>query len=58
MYRIEGPEDGGKAPNGPNFLLIVVLFVVTILVGFGLALLFVPEFGHFIHALRPKSLTM
>ena len=58
MYKIEGPEDGGKAPNGPNFPLIVVLFLVTILVCFGLALVFVPEFGHFIHALRPKSLTM
>ncbi|MGD0799130.1 MAG: hypothetical protein ABR910_15555 [Acidobacteriaceae bacterium] len=55
MYKIEGPEDGGKAPNGPNFGLVVILFVVTILVCLGLAILFIPAFGHFLHALRPKS---
>jgi hypothetical protein len=53
MYRIESPEDGGKAPNGPNFRLIVALFVVTILICFGLAYLFIPEVGHFIHAVKP-----
>jgi hypothetical protein len=53
MYRIESPEDGGNAPNGPNFLLIVVLFGVTILVCLGLACLFIPELGHFIHAVKP-----
>jgi hypothetical protein len=58
MYRIEGPEDGGKAPNGPNFMLIVILSGVTMLVCFVLALIFIPEFGHFILTMRPKSLTM
>jgi hypothetical protein len=53
MYRIESPEDGGKAPNGPNFLLIVALFGVTILICLALACLFIPEFGHFIHAVKP-----
>jgi hypothetical protein len=53
MYRIESPEDGGRAPNGPNFLLIVVLFGVTILVCLGLAYLFIPELGHFIHSVKP-----
>jgi hypothetical protein len=52
MYTIEGPEDGGKAPNGPNFLLIVALFCVTILAGFGLAYLFIPSFGHMIHVVH------
>jgi hypothetical protein len=53
MYRIESPEDGGRAPNGPNFLLIVVLFGVAILVCLGLAYLFIPELGHFIHSVKP-----
>jgi hypothetical protein len=53
MYRIESPEDGGKAPNGPNFLLIVALFGVTILICLALACLFIPEFGRFIHAVKP-----
>jgi hypothetical protein len=57
MYRIEGPEDGGKAPNGPNFLLIVILFCATILVCFVLALLFIPEFGRLIHPAKPKTMT-
>ena len=43
MYKIESPEDGGKAPNGPNFLLIVILFGVSILVVLGLAYLFIPS---------------
>jgi hypothetical protein len=39
MYKIESPEDGG---NGPNFLLIVVLAVVSMLVLFGVAYLVIP----------------
>jgi ABC-type branched-subunit amino acid transport system permease subunit len=53
MYKIESPEDGGKAPNGPNFMLIVVLFTVAIAVCFGIAYLVIPEFGRYIHAVRP-----
>ena len=32
MYKIEGPEDGGVAPKGPNFLLVVILFCAAIFV--------------------------
>jgi hypothetical protein len=53
MYTVEGPEDGGKAPNGPNFLLIVVLFCVTIMVGLGLAFFFIPGAGRMMHMVRP-----
>jgi hypothetical protein len=53
MYKIEGPEDGGKAPNGPNFLLIVCLFGAAILVCFGLALLFIPRFSRMIRPVNP-----
>ena len=53
MYKIEGPEDGGKAPNGPNFLLIVGLFGAAIAVCFVLALLLIPDFGRHIHMIRP-----
>jgi hypothetical protein len=53
MYKIEGPEDGGKAPNGPNFLLIVVLFLATILVGFVVALVVTGRVGRLIHPLQP-----
>jgi hypothetical protein len=52
MYKIEGPEDGGKAPNGPNFLLIVILALLVILVGFGAALVVTGRVGRLIHPLR------
>ncbi len=55
MYRIEGPEDGGKAPHGPNFKLVVILFGVTIFVVFVVALFFVRDGGRFIHAVRPDK---
>jgi hypothetical protein len=53
MYTIEGPEDGGKAPNGPNFGLIVTLFCVTIVIGLGLALLFIPSLARTLHVVHP-----
>ena len=53
MYKIEGPEDGGKWPKGPNFLMIVALFGVTIAICFGLALLLIPQFGQHIHMVHP-----
>jgi hypothetical protein len=53
MYKIEGPEDGGKWPKGPNFPLIVALFGVTILICLGLACLLIPEFGRHIHVVHP-----
>jgi hypothetical protein len=54
MYKIESPEDGGKAPNGPNFLLVVILFCVTILVCLGLAFVFIPSAAQFMrHIVRP-----
>jgi hypothetical protein len=53
MYKIEGQEDGGKAPNGPNFKLIVILFGVAILVCFVAALLFAGDGGRQIHAVHP-----
>ena len=53
MYKIEGPADGGKAPNGPNFLLIVCLFGAAILVCFGLAFLFIPSFARMIRPVHP-----
>jgi hypothetical protein len=53
MYKIEGPEDGGKAPNGPNFLLIVTLFGVAILVCFVIALVVTGRVGRLIHPVRP-----
>jgi hypothetical protein len=54
MYKIESPEDGGKAPNGPNFLLIVVLFMVMIVVGLGLAFVFIPSAARMMrHISRP-----
>jgi hypothetical protein len=53
MYKIEGPEDGGKPGKGPNFLLIVTLFGVTMLVIFVVALLVTGDFGKFIHAVHP-----
>jgi hypothetical protein len=52
MYKIEGPEDGGKSPNGPNFLLIVILSLVTILIGFAIALVMTGRVGRLIHPLR------
>jgi hypothetical protein len=55
MYRVEGPEDGGKWPKGPNFLLIVALFGVTIAVCFVLALLLIPDFGRHIHMVHPHQ---
>jgi len=55
MYKIEGPEDGGKAPNGPNFLLIVCLFGAAILVCFGLAFLFIPSFARMIRPVNPDN---
>jgi hypothetical protein len=55
MYKIEGPEDGGKWPNGPNFLLIVALFGLGILVCFGLAFLVLPHVGHFFHVVHPQA---
>jgi hypothetical protein len=55
MYKIEGPEDGGKAPKGPNFLLIVVLFGVTIVIGFAIALLVTGHIGRSIHVVHPDS---
>lgn len=39
-------------PDGPNFKLIVMLFCVTILVVFVLALFFVHFDGHHLHFLR------
>jgi len=53
MYKIEGPEDGGKAPKGPNFLLIVILFGVTIGICFVIALLVTGRFGRLIHPTHP-----
>ncbi|HEV2645999.1 MAG TPA: hypothetical protein VGU46_06505 [Acidobacteriaceae bacterium] len=53
MYKIEGPEDGGKAPNGPNFVLIVALSLGAILVCFGIALLVTGRAGRLIHPVRP-----
>jgi hypothetical protein len=53
MYKIEGPEDGGKAPNGPNFLLIVVLSLAAILVFFAIALVATGRMGRLIHPLHP-----
>jgi hypothetical protein len=55
MYRVEGPEDGGKWPKGPNFLLIVALFGVTIAVCFILALLLIPDFGRHIRMVHPHQ---
>jgi hypothetical protein len=55
MYKIEGPEDGGKAPKGPNFLLILVLFGVTILIGLTIALVMTGRVGRSIHAVHPDS---
>ena len=55
MYKIEGPQDGGKAPNGPNFKLVVILFGVTILIVFVVALFFVRDGGRFIHAVHPDK---
>ena len=55
MYRIEGPEDGGKWPNGPNFLLIVGLFGVAIVVCLVLAYFMLPAFGHLFHPAHPNS---
>jgi len=55
MYTIEGPEDGGKWPNGPNFLLIVGLFGVTIVACLVLAYFLIPEFGQYIHAIHPRA---
>jgi hypothetical protein len=49
MYRIEGPEDGGKWPNGPRFGLIVVLFGVAIVVCLLLACLLLPHFAVLFH---------
>lgn len=46
MYKIEGPEDGGVAPNGPNFLLIVVLFCVAIFVVIIAAYFILPAVVH------------
>jgi len=53
MYKIEGPEDGGKWPNGPNFLLIVALFGAGILVCFALAFLLIPHVGQYFHVIHP-----
>jgi hypothetical protein len=53
MYTIEGPEDGGKAPKGPNFLLIVALAGVAIFVVLGLAMLFVPDAMHRLRLVHP-----
>jgi hypothetical protein len=55
MYKIEGPEDGGKAPKGPNFLLIVILFGVTILIGLVVALLVTGRIGRSIHVVHPDQ---
>jgi hypothetical protein len=55
MYKIEGPEDGGKAPNGPNFLLIVVLFGVTILIGLAIALMATGHLSRLIHVVHPDA---
>jgi len=55
MYRIEGPKDGGKWPNGPNFLLIVALFGVAIVVGLLLAYLLLPHFAQYFHPLHPNA---
>ncbi len=55
MYRIEGPEDGGRWPNGPNFGLIVVLFGVAIIVCFLLAYLLLPGFAQFFHPVHPHA---
>jgi hypothetical protein len=41
-----------KPPNGPNFGLVVILFCVTLIVVFILALLFVRFDGHHMHFLR------
>jgi len=53
MYTIESPEDGGKAPNGPNFGLIVALACVAILVCLGLAFLLIPSAARLIHPAHP-----
>ena len=55
MYKIESPEDGGKAPNGPNFPLILALFCITLLVGLGLAYLFIPSAAGLMHILKPNN---
>jgi hypothetical protein len=55
MYRIEGPEDGGKWPKGPNFGLIVTLFGVAIVVIFLMVYLFLPELAQFFHPLHPHA---
>lgn len=55
MYKIEGPEDGGKAPNGPNFLLIVALAGVTIVIGLAIALLVVGRIGRSMHVVHPDA---
>jgi hypothetical protein len=53
MYKIESAEDGGKAPKGPNFPLIVILFAVAILVILGVALLMIPDLARYIHPFKP-----
>jgi hypothetical protein len=55
MYKIEGPEDGGKAPKGPNFLLIVALFGVTVLIGFAIAMLVTGHLSRSIHVVHPDA---
>ena len=55
MYKIEGPEDGGKAPKGPNFGLIVVLFGVTILLGLAITLLVTGRLERMIHVVHPDA---
>ena len=46
MYRIEGPEDGGVAPKGPKFGLILALFCVAIFVVLGIAYFVLPAIVH------------
>lgn len=55
MYRIEGPEDGGKAPNGPNFSLIVVLFGIAILAFLAIGLVASGHAGKLVHVVRPDQ---
>jgi hypothetical protein len=55
MYKIEGPEDGGKAPNGPNFLLVVALFGVVIAIGFAIALMVTGHLSRSIHVVHPDA---
>jgi hypothetical protein len=54
-----GMEIEQKLPNGPNFFLIVILFCVTILIIFGLALFFVHFDGKHLtfrhHSAHPTS---